>query len=267
MNSMPDLCAYCISPVRMPDFLQKPQRDPGGEVFKIWQPPIVDYIRKWNSSWAYYMEKESSLVHGLFRASKKWSSILKNPSTSLFCHAKVFLFGKMKPTGNIELWITVKTGRDRQAEDMPNFWVFQSLSRLVFCWSSPHIWHFYLNASPSLWPRYISSYWRGRANNNLYCLHDRGCNLKNKQFLLRKRNLKTSITVSIWIYSFSERLLLVTTVYIQTENSSLAFPVSLLCFSFSASLLYCSSVLMLLLLDVAIPFSHLAFLHQGESIL
>lgn len=156
---------------------------------------------------------------------------------------------------------------DRQAEDMPNFWVFQSLSRLVFCWSSPPIWHFYLNASPLLWPRYISSYWRGRANNNLYCLHDRGCNLKNKQFLLRKRNLKTSITVSIWIYSFSERLLLVTTVYIQTENSSLAFPVSLLCFSFSASLLYCSSVLMLLLLDVAIPFSHLAFLHQGESIL
>lgn len=70
---------------------------------------------------------------------------------------------------------------------MLNFWVLQSLSKLVFCWSSPPIWHFYLNASPLLWPRYISSYWRGRANNDLYCLHDRGYNLKNKQFHLREK--------------------------------------------------------------------------------
>jgi len=73
--------------------------------------------------------------------------------------------------------------------------------------------------------------------------------------------LKTSITVSTWIYSFSKELLLTATVYIQTENTSLAFPVSLVGFFFSASLLYHFSVLMLLLLEIARPLSHLALLH------
>lgn len=73
--------------------------------------------------------------------------------------------------------------------------------------------------------------------------------------------------LSIWICSISKGLLPITTAYIQTENTSLAFPVGLLCFPFSASLLHHSPVLTLLLLEAARPLLSFGTWHWGDSTL
>lgn len=126
MNSMPDLCAYCISPVRMPEFLQKPQRSR----WKSIQDMTTTYCRLDQKG-----KQQLSLIHGekvrfslwplqsmLKKKPNKPPSILNSPSASLVVlPCQSFCIWQNETNRKHRAVDEYQNREDRQAEDMLNF--------------------------------------------------------------------------------------------------------------------------------------------------
>lgn len=155
--AMLDLCAYCISPVRKPDFLWKPQRSRWRSI----QDMTTTYCRLDQKG-----KQQLSLIYGervkfsLWSFQSSWKirihfRVLVHHWQS--CNAKAFKFGKMKPVGNIELWMNNKTGRLGKQRtccifECSGFWANLGSVMLI---SHPALLKW--NASPLLCPRFSIS--------------------------------------------------------------------------------------------------------------